>query len=51
MHCEGEASSWAEILPADSSGAVLWPEAENSSTFLLSVPKKVKFPNKTSMNV
>lgn len=51
MHCEGETSYWAEILPADSFKAVLRPEAENSSTFLLSVPEMVKFPNKKSMNV
>lgn len=46
MHYEDEVSCWAEILPADSSGAVLWPEAENSPMSLLRVPEMVKSSNK-----
>lgn len=45
MHYEDEVTYGAEILPDNSSGAVLWPEGENSSMSLLSVPEMVKSPN------
>lgn len=41
MHYKDEVSCWA-----DSSGAVLLPEAENSSMSMLSIPEMVKSQNK-----
>lgn len=39
MHYEDGVYYGAEIHPADFSGGVLWPEAENSAMSLLSVHK------------